>query len=74
MFAGCDTTTAQCVSNFVDWAMRCPVPFSVVLHHVSEMSARMPEMDKKARKQLQECQDLLDLLDFVDERWGFVQR
>lgn len=74
MFAGHDVTTPECMSDFVDWAMRCPVPFPLVLHHAGEMSARMPDMDKKVRKQLQDCQDLLDLLDFVEERWGLTRR
>lgn len=74
MFAGHDLTTPECLLGFIDWTMRCPIPFPVVLHHISEMSARMPDMDKKARKRLQECQDLLDILDFAEERWGPTRR
>lgn len=74
MFAGHDVTPLACVTDFMEWAMRCPVPFPVVLHHASEMSARMPDMDKKARKQLLACQDLLELADFVEERWGLARR
>lgn len=74
MFAGYDLTTPECLLAFIDWAIRCPVPFPVVLHHASEMSARMPDMDKKAKKALQECQDLLDLLDFAESRWGLARQ
>lgn len=73
MFAGYDATTPKCISSFLLWAVRCPVPFPVALHHVGEMSARMPDMDKKTRKQLQECQDLVDLVDFVEKRWGLAR-
>ncbi|CZT15782.1 related to DUS4 Member of dihydrouridine synthase family [Ramularia collo-cygni] len=74
MFAGDDVTSPECIVDFMKWAMRCPVPFAVVLHHVMEMSARMSDMDKKSRKRLQDSQDLLDLGDYVEARWGLARR
>jgi tRNA-dihydrouridine synthase 4 len=70
MFAGHDVTPVECVKDFMEWAVRCPIPFPLVLHHVGEITARMPGMTKKERKALADCQDLLDLTDFVDDRWG----
>ncbi|CAK3914563.1 related to DUS4 Member of dihydrouridine synthase family [Lecanosticta acicola] len=74
MFEGSDTTTGQCISNFMTWAVRCPIPFPLILHHISEMSGRMPGMTKKDRKILMDCKDVLDLLDFVEDRWSLERR
>jgi tRNA-dihydrouridine synthase 4 len=73
MFAGDEVTPIDCVKDFMELAVRCPIPFPLVLHHVGEITARMPGMGKKERKALMECQDLLDLIDFVDHRWGISQ-
>lgn len=69
MFTGHDTTTPECLRDFMAWAVRCPVPFALVLHHISDMTGKMPGITKKVKKGLMECEDLLDLIDFVDERW-----
>ena len=70
LFAGHPYTPTQCVRKFIEYAVRCPIPFPLVLHHVSEMTARMDGMTKTERKRLMECGDLVDLIDFVHERWG----
>ncbi|KAK4570200.1 tRNA dihydrouridine synthase [Recurvomyces mirabilis] len=70
MFAGHDVTPAECVHRLLGYCMRCPMPFPLVLHHVSEMTARMPGMNKKEKRRLMECQDLLDLVDYVEAGWG----
>jgi len=69
MFAGYDTVPAVCIMDFLEWAVRCPVPFSLVLHHVGEMVAHMDKTTKKERKMLMECSDLVELIDFVREKW-----
>ena len=69
LFAGYDTTRVECVHKFLEMAARCPIPFPLVLHHVSEMTARMPGMTKKARKALMECRDLVDLIDYAEDKW-----
>ncbi|GAB7363125.1 hypothetical protein MBLNU230_g3414t2 [Neophaeotheca triangularis] len=73
LFAGFDTTPVECIQRFLREAVSCPIPFSLVLHHVGEMSAHMARgegISKEARKQLMDCRDLVDLIDFVEERWG----
>ncbi|KAI5356911.1 Putative aldolase-type TIM barrel, tRNA-dihydrouridine synthase, DUS-like, FMN-binding protein [Septoria linicola] len=73
MFAG-EEVSPECVSDFLHWAVRCPIPFPLVLHHISEMTARMPGMTKKEKRRLMECKDLLDLADFVEDKWGLARR
>lgn len=70
MFAGFDVTPVECVQKFLSYAIRCPIPFPLVLHHFSEMTGRMESMNKAERRRLMECQDLLDLVDFVEGKWG----
>ena len=63
-------TPIECVRRFLGHAIRCPIPFPLVLHHVSEMTGVMKGMGKRERKMLMECQDLIDLVDFVEQRWA----
>ena len=70
LFAGHDVTPAEYVHRFLGHAVRSPIPFPLVLHHVSEMTGRMPGMTKKHRKRLMECRDLVDLVDYVEDKWG----
>lgn len=70
MFAGYNVTPAECVHKLLGYAIRCPMPFPLVLHHVGEMTARMPGTNKKEKRRLMDCQDLLDLVDHVEDRWG----
>jgi tRNA-dihydrouridine synthase 4 len=69
LFAQHTEVPAICVKDFLAWAVRCPIPFALVLHHVTEMTARMPGMTKRERKAMMQCADLLDLLDFIGARW-----
>lgn len=69
LFAGYDVTPAECVRAFIRHAVRCPIPFPLVLHHVSEMTGRMHGMGKRERKRLMECRDLVDLIDWMDEKF-----
>lgn len=73
MHAGFDVTPVECVQGFMELAVRHPIPFPLVLHHVGEMTARMPGMGKKERRSLMDCQDLLDLIDFVEGQWGLAR-
>lgn len=72
MFAGYDEVPTKCVQDFLRWAVRCPIPFPLVLHHISDMTARMEGFTKKEKRRLMECRDLLDLIDFVEDKWGLV--
>lgn len=70
MFAGYDATPVECVQMFMGYAIRCPIPFPLVLYHVCEMTAKMEGMGKKQKRALGECKDLMELIDMVEERWG----
>ena len=70
LFTGHNVTPVECVKKFLEHAVRCPIPCPLVLHHVCEMSGRMPGTTKKERKRLMECRDLVDLIAFVGVRWG----
>jgi tRNA-dihydrouridine synthase 4 len=67
LFAGFKRTPDECVRAFVGFAVRYPIPFALVLHHVSEMSGKL---GKKEKKKLMECRDMIDLIDFVEEKCG----
>ena len=69
LFVGFDTTPVECVRRFLAHAVRSPIPFPLVLHHMGEMTARMAGMDKHERRRLTLCTDLLDLVDFVEDKW-----
>jgi len=70
LFADHDVTPAHCVQRMLAFAVRCPIPFPLVVHHVSEMIAHMKGMTKRERKRLMECRDLVDLIDYIEEKWG----
>lgn len=69
LFAGHDFLPVDCIYKFVEKAARHPIPFPLALHHISEMTGRIPGMTKKTRKELMECRDLVDLIDFVEDKW-----
>lgn len=70
LFAGYDVTPVECVQNFLGYAIRCPIPYQLVQHHVCDMTAKMEGMGKKQKKALMECRDLIELIEFVDDKWG----
>lgn len=76
LFDGVHVTPESCVGEFLEWCVRCPIPFPLLLHHVCEMTARMEGMNsnKKAKRRLLECKDLVDLIDLVEERWALPGR
>lgn len=70
MFTGEDFVTPDCMMGFLEWTVRCPIPFPLVLHHVSEMVGKMEGTTKKLKREVMECHDLIDLIDFMERRWG----
>jgi len=74
VFANHKVTPVQCVQLFLGYVIRCPIPFPLVLHHLSEMTGRMEDMNRKERKRLLDCADLLDVVDFVERKWGLGER
>ena len=69
LFIGAEITPINCVQAFLKYAVRFPIPYPLVLHHVAEMTARMLGITKRVRKQLMGCRDLVDLIDFVEDKW-----
>ncbi|KAF2767185.1 tRNA-dihydrouridine synthase [Teratosphaeria nubilosa] len=70
MFAGHNEVPVECLRRFLGYVVRCPIPSTLVLHHVSEMTAKWKSMGKKEKRRLMECKDLIDLMDFIEEKWG----
>jgi tRNA-dihydrouridine synthase 4 len=70
MFAGYDVTPVECVQKFMGYALRCPIPFELVRHHLCDMTIKIDGMGKKQKGALMECRDLLELNEFVEDRWG----
>lgn len=74
VFAGHNVTPVECVQLFLGYAIRCPIPFPLVLHHLSEMTGRMEDMNKRERKRLLDCADLFDVVDLVEWKWGLGEK
>lgn len=74
LFAGYERTPVECVQRFMELAVRYPIPFALVLHHMGEMTGRMEGMTKKKRRELMGCEDLLDLVDWVEQQWPDWER
>ena len=72
LFAGHDMTPAECIHTFLKCSVRYPIPYPLVLHHISEMTGRIPGMTKKERKRLMECRDLVDLIDYIEDKWKLL--
>jgi len=66
LFDGSETVSVTCVRRFLGYAVRYPIPFALVLHHVTEMTRQMYGIDKEKRRRLTQCRDLIDLVDFMD--------
>jgi tRNA-dihydrouridine synthase 4 len=74
LFAGYDVTPVECVQKFMGYALRCPIPFELVRHHLCDMTIKMDGMGKKQKGALMACRDLLELTEFVEDRWGCGER
>ncbi|KAK4128672.1 dihydrouridine synthase 4-like protein [Parathielavia appendiculata] len=76
LYAGHSTCPWSAVEAFLNNAVRCPLPFKLVLHHLSEMCGPGMGADKSAlltkpeRAAMMACGNMLDLIDFLDGRRG----
>ncbi|KAK4105612.1 FMN-linked oxidoreductase [Parathielavia hyrcaniae] len=72
LFAGHPACPWPAVETFLNNVVRCPLPFKLVQHHVSEMCGPGMGPDKSAlltkpeRAALMACGNMLDLMDFLD--------
>jgi len=81
LFAGYDACPWEAVDSFLNNAARCPLPFKLVQHHVSEMCGPGMGPNKKAllsrheRTAMMACANMIDLIDFLDgKREGGLRR
>ncbi|KAK0731174.1 hypothetical protein B0H67DRAFT_597108 [Lasiosphaeris hirsuta] len=74
VYAGFDACPWEAVDTFLNSAARCPLPFKLLLHHLSEMCApgmgpnKTALLGRKERSDMMQCANMLDLIDFLDEK------
>jgi tRNA-dihydrouridine synthase 4 len=74
LYAGYDACPWEAVETFMNKVARSPLPFKLVLRHVSEMCSpgmglnKRVLLTKQERAALMGCGNMLDLIDFLDER------
>lgn len=78
LFKGHDSCPWEAVERFLNYVMRAPIPFKLVLHHLTEMcgsgghGAEGGEgvsgalLNKKERAELMACTNMLELIDWLD--------
>lgn len=49
------------------YAVRYPLPYKLVQHHLSEMTVKM--LSKKERLEMLDAPNMLELIDWLDERF-----
>jgi tRNA-dihydrouridine synthase 4 len=74
LFAGYDACPWEAVEEFVNFVVRAPIPFKLVVHHLSQMcgsgGAGKTLLSKEERGELMECRDLIEVIDFLDRVKG----
>ncbi|UNI15121.1 tRNA-dihydrouridine(20a/20b) synthase (NAD(P)(+)) [Purpureocillium takamizusanense] len=76
LFAGHPTCPWEAVETFMSNVARCPLPFKLVVHHVSEMCGpgfaaaadRNPLLGRRDRARLSGLADMCELIDYLDEK------
>jgi tRNA-dihydrouridine synthase 4 len=74
LFAGFDRCPWEAVEIFMNNAARCPLPFKVLVHHLSDMCGpgfgpnKTSLLTRQDRMTLMACSNMLDLVDFLDEK------
>ncbi|ESZ91181.1 hypothetical protein SBOR_8432 [Sclerotinia borealis F-4128] len=74
LFAGYTHTPWEAVEVFLNEVLKKPIPFKLVVHHLSEMCGTDRTQNgggngllgKEERAKLMACMDMLDVLDFMD--------
>jgi tRNA-dihydrouridine synthase 4 len=75
LFKGYDNCPWEAVELFMSKVVRMPIPFKLVVHHLSEMcgtdhsqgkAGEGPLFDKEMRRGLMECGSMLELIDWLD--------
>ncbi|KAL2132511.1 hypothetical protein VTI74DRAFT_3701 [Chaetomium olivicolor] len=74
LYAGHDACPWAVVESFLNHVARCPLPFKLVLHHLSEMCGPGMGPNKNALLTRQEragmmgCANMIELVDYLDAR------
>ncbi|KAK4197839.1 putative tRNA-dihydrouridine synthase [Triangularia verruculosa] len=77
LFSGQNSCPWEAVEFFLNKAVKAPMPFKLVLHHISEMCSpgmgpeqkdKVALLNKQERAELMRCGDMIDLIDFLDEK------
>jgi tRNA-dihydrouridine synthase 4 len=77
LFAGFDSCPWEAVETFMNKVTKAPIPFKLVVHHLSEMGGSDrsgglvgggagPLLNKEQRMEMMACQSMLELMDFLD--------
>ena len=77
LFAGFENCPWGAVETFINKVVKAPIPFKLVVHHLSEMvgtdraggqvgGGTGPLLSKDQRMEMMGCQSMLELLDFLD--------
>ena len=74
MFKGYEHTPWEALEYFMNQVVKKPLPFKLVVHHLSEMGGTDRSQDGKAgclfrkdeRRALLECKDMIEVIDFLD--------
>ncbi|KFX88771.1 hypothetical protein V490_07414 [Pseudogymnoascus sp. VKM F-3557] len=75
LFAGYDACPWEAVEQFMNRVVRAPIPFKLVVHHLSQMTAsggggKPALLGKEERGELMECRDMIEVIDFLDRvKW-----
>ncbi|KAK3329574.1 dihydrouridine synthase [Apodospora peruviana] len=74
LYTGHDACPWSAVDTFMNKVARAPLPFKLVLHHLSEMCApgmgpnKNALLSKPERAAMLACANMVDLIDFLDEK------
>ena len=74
LFAGYDACPWEAVEAFINNVARAPLPFKLVLHHLTEMCApgmgpnKTALLSKQDRAAMMACANMVDLIDFLDDK------
>lgn len=72
LFRGGDGCTWEVVERFLSEVVRRPIPFKLVVHHLSEMvgsdktQCGSTLLTKEERKEMMACMSMIELIDFLD--------
>ncbi|KFY31928.1 hypothetical protein V493_00686 [Pseudogymnoascus sp. VKM F-4281 (FW-2241)] len=78
LFAGYDVCPWEAVEHFMNRVVRAPIPFKLVVHHLSQMTGtagggKPALLGKEQRGEMMECRDMIEVIDFLDRVKGITR-